>query len=110
MSGGRRPYKIGYAWECLVRKRLEERGYLVFRRHQSAFPDLICIPHRDKPQHVFFVECKKKKYLSKEEKLGAQSLSLHGDFLVAYPERSMVDRRRNDAVLATVDYKEVWRL
>lgn len=44
MVGGRKPYQKGYRFEARVMDKLRARGYVVFRQHGSAFPDLIALP------------------------------------------------------------------
>lgn len=123
MVGGRSPYLAGYAFEAKVRDRLRAKSYHVVRQHGSAFPDLYCLPKKEdttnKPlsfaeifdMRPLIIECKKAKYLSKEEKLGLAALKPFGTVLVAYPELNKNDKRMTDVVLADPsDYKEITRL
>lgn len=67
-------YLIGYRFERRVIKTLEEEGYLVFRQGKSKFPDLIAIKDNDGHIDVKILECKVRKYLSKEEKEEARRI------------------------------------
>jgi Holliday junction resolvase len=73
--------RIGYGFECRVRKHFQKLGYMVIRQGRSRFPDLVMI----KPGETFFCECKVNKYLSMEEKAEAKKIIEFGiPFRVAY--------------------------
>jgi Holliday junction resolvase len=97
MTGGRSPYRKGYRFETRVRKYLESQGFLVIRQHGSAFPDLLAYPDPNGDLHLYdtlgicFVECKVRKYLSREEKERFKPFSLRANCFVAHPEKNSVD-------------------
>jgi Holliday junction resolvase len=77
-----RSYQIGYRFECRVREYFRKQGYVIIRQHFSAFPDLIAMSPNFP---AFFVECKVRKYLNREEKEKAREFVRQGyHFVVAY--------------------------
>lgn len=64
MTGGNYPRAKGYRFERKVKNLLSNQGFFCVRQGKSAFPDLVVIG-RDK---TYLVECKVKKYISREEK------------------------------------------
>lgn len=71
------PYRIGYAFEYRIRKFLEKNNYFIIRSGKSRFPDGVALSVdsfvADLPAKFLF-ECKKNKYLSKEEKEEAKQI------------------------------------
>lgn len=64
------PYQIGYAFERRTMKFLQEKGYFTIRSGKSKFPDGIAVSRfgsEQLPSQLIW-ECKKNKYLSREEK------------------------------------------
>lgn len=109
------PYQRGYTFERKTKAALEKAGYMVLRSGKSKFPDLIALSHiRDptihyKVQHQpLVIECKKGKYITRDEREKFKAWEGRGVLLVAYPKLN--PGKKTDIIFCDLNYHEVMRL
>lgn len=84
-------YAIGYRFEARVRTFLESFGYLIIRAGKSRFPDGAAMggEHKEFPKNFVF-ECKKNKYLDREEKIKAKEIAQKNAFFVFWNDHHKI--------------------
>jgi len=127
MAGGRRAYKIGYAFEKRVQKLFNRMGHRTIRIGMSKECDLIVLPvltksfkvhsiEKNKEVNIqidgpLFVECKKAKYISTKERADLETFKPYGRPLLAWPdqEQKKEGKRSPDIIISDLHYKELAR-
>ena len=89
------PKGKGIAFEREVKHFLESKGWFVIRQSASRFPDLVAIrPSKNKfTARVYFIECKCRGKISREERKKLKSLQKYGETLIATYEGKGKNKR-----------------
>ena len=124
ITGGKSPRRKGDAFERQVKKALQEEGYHVIRQAGSKFPDLIAVRKiNENPtdafntdgnvvelsNHVLFIECKMRGYVTRDERKALENLEVYGTPLIASREPDPNHARKTIIVFKNLD-KEIVEL